>query len=283
MIISCSSENETDMQIDWQGHRGARGLLPENTVPAFLKALEYPEIMTLELDVAISKDSQIVVSHEPWMNALICSHPNGKPVLKIEEHQLNLYQMDLETIQMFDCGKRGNSRFPEQQAIPVFKPTLSEVVSAVQDYCTKQNRPFPNFNIELKSNPLGDGKFHPDPTRFSLIVVRETERLGIMDQTIYQSFDPRILQALKQLQVAAPLAYLVDHAGSVEQYLEETGFTPDILSPNHKLLNAALVDTLHQEGIKVIPWTVNETKRMKALLDMGVDGIITDYPNRIPT
>ena len=118
---------------DWQGHRGARGLLPENTIPAFLKALEFPKLTTLELDLAVSKDNQLIVSHEPWMSALICSHPDGRPVEEDEEQELRIYEMTLAQIQAFDCGQRGNANFPEQTPQAVFKPTLEAVVKAAEE------------------------------------------------------------------------------------------------------------------------------------------------------
>ena len=109
--------------IDWQGHRGARGLLPENTIPAFLKALEYP-VRTLELDVVVSKDQRIILSHEPWFSEHICSKPNGQAVSASEAPTLKIYEMDYATIQSYDCGQRGNERLPEQQPLAVAKPDL---------------------------------------------------------------------------------------------------------------------------------------------------------------
>ncbi|RME94372.1 MAG: glycerophosphodiester phosphodiesterase, partial [Bacteroidetes bacterium] len=134
--------------IDWQGHRGARGLLPENTIPAFLLALEYPQIKTLEMDVVITQDQQVVVSHEPWMSALICSHSNGKPVSAEEAETLNIYQMTLAEVQSFDCGSRANPRFPTQQPQVGRKPSLAAVFAAADQRARTLERPLPHYNIE---------------------------------------------------------------------------------------------------------------------------------------
>lgn len=150
-----SSALEVEVPFDWQGHRGARGLLPENTVPAFLKALEFPKISTLELDVVVSKDQQIVVSHEPWLSHHICSHSDGHPVSEQEETVLNIYQMTYAQIKSYDCGQRGNERFPEQEKIAVSKPTLSNVVLQVEAQCQQTNRKKTFYNIEIKSRPNG--------------------------------------------------------------------------------------------------------------------------------
>jgi glycerophosphoryl diester phosphodiesterase len=265
---------------DWQGHRGARGLLPENSVPSFHKALEYP-VRTLELDLAISKDSQIVLSHEPWMSHHICALPDGQAVSSEMEKTYNLFEMTLSEIQRFDCGARGNRQFPEQEAMPVYKPTLREVVEAVDAYCREKARDLPNFNIEIKSNPEWDERFTPSVETFARLVVDEIRALGIQDRGIVQSFDPRALRAVKALAPGLPTALLVGNYNGVAANLEALGYRPEVYSPYYKLVSANVVRTVHEQGMKIIPWTVNEVTEMRALIQMGVDGIITDYPDRI--
>lgn len=268
---------------DWQGHRGARGLLPENTTPAFLKALEFQEIVTLELDLAVSKDKQLIVSHEPWMSALICSHPDGRPVEEQEEQELKIYDMTAAEIQAFDCGQRGNSNFPEQVPQAAYKPTLAAVVEAAEEKATTLKRPLPFYNIEIKSLPEWDQVFTPEPKVFVALVIRELQRLSISERSTVQSFDVRSLQALKAQAPRQRMAYLIANRNSLRENLDLLGFQPDIYSPYFLLCTPELVDSLHQQNIQLIPWTVNETSQMQSLIDMGVDGIITDYPDRIPT
>jgi glycerophosphoryl diester phosphodiesterase len=265
---------------DWQGHRGARGLAPENTVSAFLEALKYPAITTLELDVVISADSQVVVSHEPWMSATICRYPDGSSVT--EGQRLNLYQMPYDSIRAYDCGSKGHPRFRRQEPRPACKPTLAEVVREVNRYCREQGRPFPAFNIELKARPEWDERYTPSPAAFVRLVYREIQALDIADRSCLQSFDPRILRLLHQTDDALTLSYLLEQPFSFQQAIGDLGFQPAILSPHYKLVSPELIGEAHQSGIRVIPWTVNRTTIMRRLKKMGVDGIITDYPNRIP-
>ncbi|MCB9292115.1 MAG: glycerophosphodiester phosphodiesterase [Lewinellaceae bacterium] len=266
---------------DWQGHRGARGLLPENTVPAFLKALEYPRVKTLELDLAVSRDSLLVVSHEPWMSHHICSHPGGRPVAESEEQGLLLYQMPYDSIRQYDCGSRGNERFPRQKAMPAHKPLLSEVVQAAEQYCREKGRPAPRYNIEIKFEPEYAGVKAPDAETFARLVLEEITRLGVKDRSCVQSFDVAPLQHLHRMAPGLFTALLIENAHGVGENLEALGYIPDVYSPYYKLVTANVVDTVHEKGMALIPWTVNDTTAMKALIALGVDGIITDYPDLI--
>jgi len=274
-----SLEDMTE-RFDWQGHRGARGLRPENTIPAFLKALEFP-VTTLELDVVISRDSQVVVSHEPWMSHHICQTLEGKPVTREQEDSLLLFKLPYQVIQRYDCGGRGNEAFPEQEAVSVAKPTLEAVVEAVQAYCRSNDRELPDFNIEIKSKPEWDGVKTPEPAAFARLVLGEVRELGIADRSCIQSFDVRSLQAVHRQAPEITTALLVANPGGIDSNLEELGYVPEIYSPYYKLVSANVVDTVHDRGMRIIPWTVNEVEEMEALIEMGVDGIITDYPNRV--
>ena len=268
-------------EIDWQGHRGARGLAPENTIPSFLKALEYRGITTLELDVVISKDTQVVVSHEPWMSHHICNKPNGQAVKESEEERFNIYQMNYAQVKQFDCGSRGNERFPGQEKMKVVKPLLSDVVLAVDEYCEKNGRPKPNFNIEIKNRPEWYTKKAPVTYVFARLLLREIDSLGIVDRTCIQSFDDRSLKSVKKINPNITTAYLVEDAKGVLANITNLGYKPEIYSPYYKMVTANVVDEVHKLDMKIIPWTVNEERSMKALIEMGVDGIITDYPNKV--
>jgi len=265
--------------IDIQGHRGARGLYPENTITAFTEAVR-EGANTLEMDVVVSKDLRIVVSHEPWMNETFCSKPNGEPVEKNTREKYNLFKMNYAEISAFDCGRRGNPEFPLQRAIPEHKPLLSEVIEKVDLY-TKENDLVPvNFNIEIKCEPGSDGIFHPDPETFVDLLFDEIKKHDSADRIYLQSFDVRILQEVKKKDPKMKLALLIENKETPEQNLKRLGFNPEIYSPDFSLVNPELVKDLHAKNIQIIPWTVNEVNDMKKLLEMEVDGIITDYPNR---
>lgn len=271
---------EMKASFDWQGHRGCRGILPENTIPAFLEALKYP-VRTLELDVAISADSQVIVSHEPWMSAAICSFPDGGPVEEAQEDSLLLYNLTYEEIKSFDCGRRGNARFPEQRPTPAYKPSLADVVQSVEAYCRDEGRSLPWYNIEIKSDPDWDGVRTPAPDLFARLVVEQIRALGIGDRTYIQSFDLRPLRAVRQIDSTLVTALLVANAKGVDGNIEELGYTPKIYSPNYSLVTKGVVDRVHELGMTIVPWTVNDTLVMQEMIGLGVDGIITDYPNYI--
>lgn len=266
---------------DWQGHRGARGLMPENSIPAFKKALDMG-VTTLEMDVVISQDKQVVVSHEPFFSASICLDEQGNEIPKSREKQLNIYQYPYDTIRAFDCGLKGNKDFPQQQKLKTHKPLLREVIREVETYRQQQQLPPVAFNIEIKSSPEGDNVFHPAPEAFSDLVYQVIKDALPAERVIIQSFDFRALRYWHENHPEYRLAALVGNPKSVETNLSELGFTPQIYSPYYKLiLNRTTVATIKAKGMQLIPWTVNEPDDMKKLKSWGVDGIITDYPDRI--
>lgn len=266
---------------DWQGHRGARGLVSENTISSFIKALEYPSITTLELDVVISKDSQVVVSHEPWMSHQICNKPNGRPVSEDEEERYHIWEMNYSQIKQFDCGSRGNEKFPSQEKVKAYKPLLRDVVYAVDNYCKANGRTLPNFNIEIKNREEWIMKKTPVTFVFASILLKEIETLKIQERSCIQSFDRKSLISVKRINPNITTAFLVEAAKGVMANITSLGYKPEIYSPYYKMVTKNVVDQAHKMGMKVIPWTVNEEASMKALIQMGVDGIITDYPDKI--
>lgn len=267
--------NDTTYQFNLQGHRGARGLMPENTIPAFQKALQLG-VNTLELDVVISKDHQVVVSHEPWINQTICLGKNGKPLNLQVEKSLNLYQMDYTEIQQFDCGSLRHPNFYEQQLQSSPKPLLKDVVKLIKNY-NNQHQANVALNIELKSDEQGDGVFHPHPKKFVQLVINEIKHKQV-DFSL-QSFDFRILRYLHENYPTIKIAALTEDQ-SIESTIKALGFQPDIFSPHYFLVDQNLIAKAHEQGIKVIPWTVNQPEDMHNLLKLGVDGLITDYPDK---
>ena len=266
--------------IDVQGHRGARGLMPENTVPAFLHALSL-RVTTLELDVVISKDSQVVVSHEPFLSASICYTPDGETIASDQEKSYNLYQMNYEEIRRADCGSRGNPRFPEQQKIAAYKPLLTEVIDSVEQYLRAHGLPPVQYNIETKSTPEGDEIFHPAPAAFVRLLLQVLREKNVTDRAIIQSFDVRTLQEAKKVAPETPQALLVENRQGVTKNVALLGYTPTIYSPYHKRVDKNLRAYTRTHNMQLIPWTVNKTKHIKRMLRLEVDGIISDYPNRV--
>ena len=294
MSLIHQPEHPAPPTFDIQGHRGCRGLMPENTILAFLKAIDLG-VTTLELDVVISKDHQVVVSHEPYFNSAFSISPEGKPVDKKDEKSLVLYQMNYADIKRYDVGSNGNPAYPEQQKLKTYKPLLSEVIEQAEAYRKAKNLPLFSYNIELKSEPLEYNKSQPEPAAFCDLVQaviakhlppdRVSPDRVPPDRVVIQSFDFAMLKQWKQGAEAGKypkvrLAALVENLRSPEKNLDDLGFKPDIYSPYFRLLSAGKIARMHEQGIRVIPWTVNQRDDMVRLKSWGVDGLITDYPDR---
>lgn len=280
LLMSCADRAKTFDEIDLQGHRGARGLMPENTIPGFLHAIDLG-VNTLEMDVVITADSQVIVSHEPFMNAEIAIDPNGYRFPESEALKYNIYEMTAEEVSKFDVGLRLHPRFPEQKKIAVSKPLLKTVIDEVEAYASNKELTPLNYNIEIKSKPDTDNVYHPSVPVFSELVYNLiNEKLDWKRVTI-QSFDFRVLQYFKEKYPEVRLALLIENELPWKENVESLGFTPDIYSCDYMLLSSKSVRQIQKFGMKVIPWTVNERPDMDRLLQWGVDGIITDYPNRI--
>lgn len=273
-LLSCGDMRN---DIKWHGHRGCKGLMPENTIMAFIHALKFP-IHAIEMDIVITKDKLVLVSHEPYMSSEICLDKDGTP---IENGLLyNIYQMNLEEVQKYDCGSLKLPNFPDQKNMKAIKPTLSEVVEAVEKESARLEKTI-IYNIEIKSKEGYEDVFHPAPNEYAKLVYNEIDKLQIKDRVIIQSFDFRVLQALNKLDSKISLAMLVDNELTPNQNLRNLAFTPDYYSPKYKLVDETTKDFCIQNGMKLIVWTVNDISGMNEMIELGVDEIITDYPNLI--
>jgi glycerophosphoryl diester phosphodiesterase len=265
---------------DKEGHRGCRGLMPENTIPAMIKALQLG-VNTLEMDAVISRDHQVVVSHDPFFNWEISTTPGGLSISPKDEKQYNLYQMDYEEISKWDVGIRPHPRFPGQEKIKAVKPLLADLIDSVEQYSRINKLPKVQYNIETKSMPATDNIYHPEPELFTELLMRVILKKKIEKRTIIQSFDIRTLQVVHRKYPGIRTALLIEgfNKNSALENLNQLGFKPDIYSPEYSLVTDELMKFCHDKGMKVIPWTVNDLKNMDKLEAMKVDGLITDYPD----
>ena len=264
------------------GHRGCRGLLPENTLPAFLKALELG-IDVLELDVVISADQQVVISHEPWLSAQLGRAPDGTLISPQQEIEYNLYQLPYATIRQCVVGEWAHPAFPTQQPYPTYRPLLREMLQATEAACRRLGRPPVGYSIELKSTPEGDAIFHPLPARFVELVLAEVHAAAVQPRTTLLSFDLRILQAARQLATNQALCLLSETPVPAAQLFQALGFTPDVFGPDFQLLSldSARALSVAYPGLRLVPWTVNQVADYQQVLRWGVSGITTDYPDRL--
>jgi glycerophosphoryl diester phosphodiesterase len=257
------------------GHRGARGIFPENTLPGFLYAATLG-IAGIELDVVISKDKKVVVSHEPWMNPKTCTKPNLSKVSFLRRK--NLYRMNYAGIKLYDCGLRGNSDFAGQKKIAAYKPLLSEVIEQVEKNLHHTHHPLPIYIIEIKSNWITDNKLHPPPEEFVSLVLNELKPFGINNRILIQSFDMRPLNSVHKIDPHIMLGMLVRSPRFISRRMKALTFTPHTCGTFYKLTSERWVKRIHALGMKSLVWTENEKSDMLNHLKMGVDGIITDYP-----
>lgn len=157
-------------KFDVQGKAGCRGIMPENTIAGMIKALELGAT-TLEMDAVISKDMQVVLSQEPYFNNEISLLPNGKTIAFKDEKKHNIYKMDYDEIKKYDVGSKPHPRFPGQQKIKAYKPLLQEVIDSVENYVKLYRLVKPDYSIETKLIPKGDGEFQPDPATYVELIM----------------------------------------------------------------------------------------------------------------
>jgi len=267
---------------DLQGHRGCRGLMPENTIPAMIKALELG-VTTLEMDVVFTADGVAILSHEPFFNHEITTRPNGEMITEETERSFNIYRMRFEETKRYDVGLKAHPRFPEQQKMAVTKPSLEEVISAVKNWCATAGKPLPYFNIETKTTASSDNEFHPEPEKFVDSLMAIIDKNALNEKVIIQSFDFRTLQHLHEHYPAVATAALIEDFDflPMDKQLEKLGFKPNFYSPAWQLVTDTMVNKLHKDTIRIIPWTVNDSATAARMHALGVDGMITDYPDRI--
>ncbi|WP_028138053.1 glycerophosphodiester phosphodiesterase [Bradyrhizobium japonicum] len=289
---------EQAMAFDLEAHRGGRALLPENTLPAFANALSMG-VDTLELDVGVTADGEIVVSHERGLNPDLTRRadgayitPPGTPFVKLR----------LDEVRTYDVGQiRPDSayakQFPDQRALPGTRiPTLRELFALVR----KSGNARVRFNIETKIDPnRPDETLGPQAFVAKLLALIETEAFS--DRVMIQSFDWRTLQLVQQQAPKIATAYLTlqrgsaptvaldkatnwtagfnpaDHGGSLPRTIKAAGGA--IWSPHFGDVTAALVAEAHGLGLRVVVWTVNKREDMARMIELGVDGIISDRPD----
>ncbi len=277
ILIACQSETKESSTVAIQGHRGARGVYPENTLPAFEYALDLG-VEVLEMDVVISKDQQVVVSHEPYFNHEIMLDLEGNPIAKEKELSYNMYLMDYDSIKQYDAGSKLHPRFPEQKKLKVHKPLLSQVVRFSEAFCTDHKREAVSYNVEIKSTSKAYNKYQPEPRAFVRLVFAQLK--NVKERVVLQSFDLNILEAIHAMDPSWKTALLVDEFENIPGKLSLLSYKPAIISPYFKLLTAENVAQWQKEAFQIIPWTVNTPEDIKAVKALGVDGIISDYPAR---
>jgi glycerophosphoryl diester phosphodiesterase len=189
--------------------------------------------------------------------------------------------MNYTEVAKFDVGKRPHPRFPDQQKMAVSKPLLNDMIDAVENYCKINHKPLPHYNIETKSQATTDGVYHPFPEEFVEILIAVIKKKNIDDRIIIQSFDPRTLQYLHAHYPEYKTSLLIEDFDKkpFALQLKDLGFIPSVYSPAHELVTPLLVKQCRDAGISLVPWTVNDLGRIRELKAMGVNGLISDFPD----
>jgi glycerophosphoryl diester phosphodiesterase len=261
------------LALDVQGHRGARGYLPENTLPAFKRALDFG-VTTLELDTGITRDGVVVVHHDRRLNPDVARRPDGQWV---SAPAPTIYSLTFAELQRYDVGRiRPGSeyarRFPHQQPLDGTRiPKLAELFALAGP--TKVR-----FNIETKLLPT-----HADetvgPAEFARALVAEIRKARLERRTTIQSFDYRTLKIVERDAPEIETVYLTEAEDSVPAKVHAAG--AKIWSPDFRALSKAIAEDAHRLGLRIVVWTVNEPADIARMIDWRVDGIISDYPDRV--
>lgn len=288
-LIACSTkEKQHDLQpaefpaFSAESHRGGRGYMPENTIPAMLYSLSLADITTLEMDIYVTADKKLVLSHDAYLNPNFVLKPDGTEIDKTENKKYVIHQMTYDEIKGYDVGSKVNDLFPDQKKMKVSIPLLEDVIDEVQDYIKTHDRSQVFYNIETKSTEGKDNILNAAPEEFVKLLMEVVEEKGVAPYVIIQSFDVRTLQILNEKYPHIRTSYLVGPARrkefTIDEDLEVLGFVPDIYSPHFKYITKNDVEECHEKGIKVVVWTPNTKEEVDELMSIGVDGIITDYP-----
>jgi glycerophosphoryl diester phosphodiesterase len=294
----CLLINGEVMAFDIEAHRGGRALFPENTLPSFANALSMG-VNTLELDIGVTSDGTIVVSHERGLNPDLARNPDG---VYVAPPGTPFVRLRLEDVKKYDVGQirpgsRYAAQFPDQHAVPGTRiPTLREVFDLVRKSGDRNVR----FNIETKIDPHHPDE-SPDPERFVTLLLDFLKAQKFTDRAMIQSFDWRTLQLVQKLAPAIPTVYLTlqkgagatifldkasdwtagfdpaEHGNSVPAAIKAAGGA--MWSPYFGDVDPGLIAESHRLGIAVVVWTVNKPADMTRMIDMGVDGIISDHPD----
>jgi glycerophosphoryl diester phosphodiesterase len=263
------------------GHRGTRGLMPENTIPAFEKGIEVGA-NTIEFDVHITKDNKVVVYHDDSFTPSYTTMPDGSDIPQADRKKYTFFQMNYPDIRKFIIGKKYYPAFPHQHLQATYAPLLSEMIDSVESFTAREQYRPVIYLLEVKSSAQSDGFAQPDPEMFmkTMMAVLKPYLKSLRGRLIIQSFDARPLKIIHRDYPRIPIGFLTGD-GHLDTHITQLGFTPAYYNPQFGAITPELLKACHEKGVKVLPWTVEDVKDMRRLKAMGVDGIITDYPDRV--
>jgi len=255
------------------GHRGCRGLLPENTIAAFNKAIELG-VDGIEWDVVVNKDKELIISHEAYIDKSYCKYFDGTYINNKSKKELNIYNITSKDINKYDCGSIYKDKFPDQKLQKSVKPSVKQAFNEV------------NFNntteilFEIKSSPVDYNIYQPEIKEYANIIYNELVNNSRLEHVTFMSFDKNMLNELIKLFPQNKYIYLIyNPLKPYKDIIGELNFEPYALGIYYHIITDNTIKQAHNNDIKIYAWTVNNNKDAKKLISKGVDGIITDYPN----
>ena len=261
------------MALDLQGHRGTRGHAPENTLPSFALAIEMGAD-TLEMDVGVTRDGVVVIHHDRRLNPDVARGPDGKWVTAPAPliHQLTFPELQRYDVGRIRPGSEYAARFPHQKPIDGTRiPRLADLFEKTRDGKVR-------FNIETKLLPgAPEDTLPPEP--FARALIAEVRKAGMEKRTTIQSFDFRTLKVVEKEAPEIATAYLTEGKNSDPAKVRAAGAR--LWSPDFRDLDAAKVAQARTLGLRIVAWTVNEPDAIRHVLGLELDGIISDYPDRV--
>lgn len=274
---------DVDMRgyVDVQAHRGGAGLMPENTIQSMKNALDMG-VNTLELDLQISADGQVVVSHDAYFHSRYATRPDGT-IVKPEDPKEYIYTMPYSDVRKYDTGLRESTVWPGKANIAAYKPLADELIDFVENYVAENSLSPVRYNIEIKSKSgKHEGKNWPEYHEFvdKCVELLLSKELG--DRLVVQCFDTRALNYMHEKYPELELSYLIGgNERDFEAYMGRLDFTPHWLSPHYSIVDAELCRKVWDKGMKIVPWTVDEADDISRMIDLKVDAIISNYPDRV--
>lgn len=275
---------EVDMAdyVDVQAHRGGAGLMPENTIEAMKHSIDLG-VNTLEMDFVLSADGKVVVSHENYFHHRYSTRPDGTLVQKDDPKEY-LYKMTYDQIAKYDVGLRPTDTWPGKQCIPAVKPLAEDLIAFVENYTKEKGLSPMRYNIEIKSSQAdGQSIKWANYDKLADEIMRLLIKFHLDDRLVVQCFDVKTLNYIQPKYPEINFSYLVSNKTELDfdGYMKLLKFTPKWLSPHHELVNEELVAKCREKGMKIVPWTVDKPEDIKRMIDLEVDAIISNYPDRV--
>lgn len=279
LAASCAPKEE--YVVDVQAHRGGMGLYPEESLVAMLNSVDLG-VNTLEMDMCISQDKQVVLSHDLYFHHRYATRPDGTP-MQGSDPKVYLYQLPYSEIVKWDVGQKYNPGWPEKKCVPAVKPLAVEVISAVEQYVKEKGLAPVKYNIEIKSSPAeGEGVLWPEYHEFTDLCMQMLESLDLGDRLIIQSFDERALNYVNEKYPGHILSFLWEgYEKDFDYNMTLVDFVPQWVSPEHDNVDSLFMAKAHERGMKVVTWTVDDPEEMERLMDLKVEAIISNYPDRL--